>query len=156
MHNWFRRLFPLGLLFWSTGQGSEPVERLDELRWASRVLLVFAVDDQDPRVTAISESIREARCDVAERDLVFGRVLLTGESRIGENALSVEAAARLRGRFQPDRQGRWGQIKLRQCPRPRRCFPVDRQHADAYSRSEVQIGAVFRLGSSGYSLREYG
>lgn len=105
MHNWFRRLFPLGLLFWSTGQGSEPVERLDELRWASRMLLVFAVDDQDPRVTAISESIREARCDVAERDLVFGRVLLTGESRIGENALSVEAAARLRGRFQPAEPG---------------------------------------------------
>ncbi|NCF52846.1 DUF4174 domain-containing protein [Gammaproteobacteria bacterium] len=100
MLNWFRRLFPLGLLFWSTGQGSEPVEQLDELRWASRVLLVFAVDDQDPRVIAISESIREARCDVAERDLVFGRVLLTGESRIGENELSVEAAARLRGRFQ--------------------------------------------------------
>jgi hypothetical protein len=100
MRKLFRSLFPLGLLFWSTGQSSETVEPLEELRWSSRVLLVFAVDDQDPRVIAISESIREARCAVEERDLVFGRVLLAGESRIGENMLSAEAAARLRDRFQ--------------------------------------------------------
>jgi hypothetical protein len=100
MRKLFRSLFPLGLLFWSTGQSSETVEPLEELRWSSRVLLVFAVDDQDPRVIAISESIREARCAVEERDLVFGRVLLAGESRIGENILSAEAAARLRDRFQ--------------------------------------------------------
>jgi len=75
---------------------------LDELRWKARVLLVFAADTDDSRVVTFTESINNMSCEVAQRDIVSGEILSTGESRIGDTRISADDAEQLRELFRVD------------------------------------------------------
>lgn len=72
---------------------------LDELRWKARVLLVFANDANDARVVSFTESIKSSSCEIAQRDIVSGEILSTGNSRIGDEIIEAGEAEQLRKLF---------------------------------------------------------
>ena len=86
----------LTLMLSPVAYASDSVEALDSLRWDARVLLVFAPDAGDPRLTSFAESIDAARCEVDDRDLVLGKILQDGDSHIGDTSITEREAALLR------------------------------------------------------------
>jgi hypothetical protein len=99
MRNVFRDTSSRDLRSPDASQASASAEPLARLRWVSRVLLVFAPDDRDPRLAAFIDSVSAARDAVDERDLVIGRMVVTGDSCIGENSVDADVAARHRSRL---------------------------------------------------------
>ena len=71
---------------------------LRELRWESRVLLVFATSMTDAKVAEMQAIADASREELVDRDLLFGWVLSDEESRLDGEPVSPEYAERLRDR----------------------------------------------------------
>ncbi len=73
---------------------------LEPYRWQNRLLLLFDTGEKASGYAAVSKQVALRRGEVADRDLVVFHVLEAGPSRVGDRALSVEEALRLRSRFE--------------------------------------------------------
>ncbi len=72
---------------------------LDQYKWNSRMLLVFAPSDQDPRYAATRLEAQAAACQIQDRDLVIAWLPLSGPSHLGKRPLAADAQQRLRERY---------------------------------------------------------
>ncbi len=82
----------------ASGVNAAESDPIRELRWQSRVLLVFATSMSDAGVAAMRENIDSAKAEVVDRELVIGWVLGDGQSRLGDGELNDDYAAELRAR----------------------------------------------------------
>lgn len=95
----------LGALLGTIAEASGSIEALDELRWESRILLIFAPAERDSRVTALEAAIGGFACAIRERHLLIGRVFGVADGRIGNRMLASAEVAALRDRFQVEEAG---------------------------------------------------
>ena len=73
------------------------IETLDDYRWDSRLLLVFAPTEDDERYRRTKALVESERCEVENRDLVVGWFPLSGPLRLGGKDFDHGEAVRLRG-----------------------------------------------------------
>lgn len=71
---------------------------LQELRWKSRVLLIFAGSMADDEARSMQAQADASIDGLVDRDLVLGWVLNEEASQLGERTLSKDYAERLRAR----------------------------------------------------------
>jgi len=93
---------------------------LDELRWNSRLLLVYAPSAADERLVAQAREFEGRRGDLLERDIVLFYVFERGASRMDYDTISPEIADHLRheyrvphGEFEVVLVGKDGGVKER-------------------------------------------
>ncbi|MEM9532133.1 MAG: DUF4174 domain-containing protein [Pseudomonadota bacterium] len=77
----------------------DPEPLLDELRWKSRVLLIFSPEADDARSTAFRQAVSDAACAMEARDLVLGQVTSGGDSFLASKQISPASSAALRRKF---------------------------------------------------------
>lgn len=96
-----RTALVLVLLVVSTGLGSATAmaTELNDYRWESRPLLVFAPTATDPRLLKTLSRIDASRCDFISRDMVLGQVVAEGNSTLDGNSVDADEARRLTDRF---------------------------------------------------------
>ena len=92
---------------------------LSRYRWRHRLLLIFSPSAQTPAFQELAHQVTQQREGVADRDLLVFSLISDGQSRVGENVLTRQAAENMRGRFQvtPDEfrvvlLGKDGTVKL--------------------------------------------
>ncbi len=84
------------LSVWAVTSKAEDIDPLAEYRWANRVLIAFANDERNPYAHSLERALAAARCELVDRDMVTGWILLKGNSRIGEATSSNEIDGLLR------------------------------------------------------------
>ncbi len=84
------------LSMWTLSAGAEVNDPLAEYRWANRVLIAFANDALNPHAHSLERALVAARCELVDRDMVTGWILLKGNSRLGEVTVSNEIDGLLR------------------------------------------------------------
>lgn len=72
---------------------------LDDYRWESRPLLLFAPTDGDPRLVETLSRIEASRCAFAARDMVIGIVVTEGNSSLDGHVLSAGQSERLASQY---------------------------------------------------------
>jgi hypothetical protein len=72
---------------------------LDQYRWKSRLLLLFAPTRDHPWFDSLHRSLMTRKADVADRDLVFFEVLESGLSTLDTEPLDPGTAEMLREKF---------------------------------------------------------
>ena len=60
---------------------------------------MFSPRLDDERARALDDRLSARTCELAERDLLVGRLPAAGEARLGENVLAPESATRLRREY---------------------------------------------------------
>jgi len=92
---------------------------LSRYRWRHRLLLIFSPSSQTPAFQQLTNQLKQQREGVADRDLLVFFLISAGQSRVGENVLTRQAAENMRRRFQvtPDEFrvvliGKDGTVKL--------------------------------------------
>ena len=81
------------------GSPAAMAAELDDYRWESRPLLLFAPSDSDPRLVETLSRIEASRCDFAGRDMVIGIVVTEGNSSLDGHVASVDQSQRLASRY---------------------------------------------------------
>ena len=84
------------LSMWTVTSAAEEFNPLAEYRWANRVLIAFANDERNPHAHSLKRALTAAHCELVDRDMVTGWVLLKGASRVGEVTISNEIDGLLR------------------------------------------------------------
>ena len=92
----------LVVMLGSTVQATGIDDMLDDLRWQSRVLLVFSANEDDARAREFLAAAGEASCELEERDLVLGHITQTGGSYLGDSSVSAADADGVRKRFRAE------------------------------------------------------
>lgn len=87
------------LSMWNVTSEAEDIDPLAEYRWTNRVLVAFANDERNPHAHSLTRALAAARCELVDRDMVTGLILLKGTSRIGEVTISNEIDGLLRSRL---------------------------------------------------------
>lgn len=81
------------------GSATAMATELNDYRWESRPLLVFAPTATDPRLLETLNRIDASRCDFISRDMVLGQVVAEGNSTLDGNSVDADEARRLTNRF---------------------------------------------------------
>lgn len=80
-------------------QASEQGLTLGEHQWQKRLLLIFAPSEKSPSYEEQQELLDGGEASFADRDVLVGRLLDKGRSRLGDRALTAEEVVELRRRF---------------------------------------------------------
>lgn len=93
----------IAAIFLATGAGLMPAPaaaaELSDYLWQSRPLLLFAPTDSDPRLVETLRRLAASQCDVADRDMVLGRIVTEGTSTLDGQVVDTDQAQRLRSEF---------------------------------------------------------
>ena len=93
----------LVVMLGSTVQATGIDDMLDDLRWQSRVLLVFSANENDARAKEfLAAAAGDASCELEERDLVLGHITQSGGSYLGDSSVSAADADGVRKRFRAE------------------------------------------------------
>jgi len=94
-------LLVLGAASPASGKGGDLDEAdLSRYRWRHRLLLIFSPSAQTPAFEQLANQLKQQREGVTDRDLIVFSIMSHGQSRVGEDVLSRQAAENLRRRFQ--------------------------------------------------------
>ncbi|MGK2866545.1 MAG: DUF4174 domain-containing protein [Mycobacterium sp.] len=96
-----RSAFVLIALVMSTALGSATAaaDALEDYRWESRPLLLFAPTGSDPRLVETLSRIEASRCDFAGRDMVLGQLVTEGTSTLDGRVISADESRRLANQY---------------------------------------------------------
>ncbi|MBU3750415.1 MAG: DUF4174 domain-containing protein [Mycobacterium sp.] len=87
----------------ATGAALMPAQaaaaELSDYLWQSRPLLLFAPTDSDPRLVETLRLLAASQCDIADRDMVLGRIVTEGTSTLDGQFVDTDQAQRLRSEF---------------------------------------------------------
>jgi hypothetical protein len=84
----------------TAGLCAAEADPLEDYRWEKRVLLIFADSDKEPEIRSLDESLEASACAIADRDLIIGRILASGDSSLEGASISREAGLMLMDRHQ--------------------------------------------------------
>jgi len=94
-------LLVLGAASPASGKGGDMDKAdLSRYRWRHRLLLIFSPSAQTPAFEQMANQLKQQREGVTDRDLIVFSIMSHGQSRVGEDVLSRQAAENLRRRFQ--------------------------------------------------------
>ena len=97
IHRAAAALAVLGVLLMTPTTHAE--DALGPLRWELRVLLVFSPHADDARAREMDARLAARGCEIADRDLVVGRIPAVGQATLADRVLSPAAVARLRAEY---------------------------------------------------------
>lgn len=95
----FALLFATLLAVAGVGSATANATGLDEYRWESRPLLLFAPTSADPRLVETLSSIESSRCAIGDRDMVIGVVATEGASTLDGRVIGAPQAQQLKDRY---------------------------------------------------------
>jgi hypothetical protein len=75
---------------------------LADYEWSHRPLLVFAPHRSDPRVEAVLHRLAMRDCELRDREIIVALLVEQGQSRMGADLLTPDAAQAVRERFEVD------------------------------------------------------
>jgi hypothetical protein len=80
-------------------------QTLAEYRWTHRLVLVLADSDDRADVVAFRESLRDARCELDDRDILVGWFFPGSAARIDDRDIDERQAQTIRDQFLPGESG---------------------------------------------------
>ena len=94
-------LLVLGAASAASGKGGDmEAADLSKYLWRHRLLLIFSPSSQTPAFQELAHQLKQQREGVADRDLLVFSLISDGQSQVGEDVMTRQAAENLRRRFQ--------------------------------------------------------
>lgn len=87
------------MLALSVAGASEVSQRIDDLQWKARIVLMFSSGDGDGPGASLETAIRESTCDIKQRDIVLGRINPETQGYLGEYGVNPTESIRVRERY---------------------------------------------------------